>query len=136
MRQAILPSAKLVPFLEQLRRAATLVAPVVAEGGPILAEVSSAEQAAGAAAVLAAADGSNTRLSLKGTFFPQREVLFSFAAGSLEEVPGTGSGNAPPLVVFGARPCDARWPRWAPGCPAGRSSSTWTTRRTAGPTWT
>ncbi len=108
MRQAILPSAKLVPFLEQLRRDATLVAPVVAEGGPILAEVSSAEQAAGAAAVLAAADGGNTRLSLKGTFFPQREVLFSFAAGSLEEVPGTGSGNAPPLVVFGARPCDAR----------------------------
>ncbi len=78
------------------------MAPVPAEGGPIFAEVSSGDQAAGAAGVLAAAEGGNTKLSLKGTFFPQREVLLAFAGGMLQEVPETGKGNAPAVVVFGA----------------------------------
>jgi len=53
-------------------------------------------------------DGTNTLVSAKALFFPQREILmrFSDAALSQAELP---SG---PFVVFGMRPCDARSLTW------------------------
>ena len=53
----------------------------------------------------------NTRLSAKGLFFPQREVLLRFAGSTLtEETLPKGS-----VVVFGVRPCDARSLTWLDG---------------------
>lgn len=49
-------------------------------------------------------DAANTRLSVKGAFFPQRETLMSFQGSALSEVPA----HDRPLVVFGVRPCDAK----------------------------
>jgi sulfhydrogenase subunit beta (sulfur reductase) len=46
----------------------------------------------------------NTRLSVKGVFFPQREMLMRFEGGAVGEVP-VPTGRT---VVFGVRPCDAR----------------------------
>lgn len=46
----------------------------------------------------------NVKLSLKGIFFPQREVLCTFCGGSLKDVPVPEDK----LIVFGGRPCDAR----------------------------
>ncbi len=48
-------------------------------------------------------DYANSKLSGKGVFFPQREVLCTFHNDSLEEVPLIEDS----LVVFGIRPCDA-----------------------------
>ena len=46
----------------------------------------------------------NTRLSVKGVFFPQRETLMRFEGGAAGEV----SLPKGPVVVFGVRPCDAK----------------------------
>jgi len=46
----------------------------------------------------------NTRLSVKGAFFPQRETLMSFEAGAIVDAPA----HDRPLVIFGVRPCDAK----------------------------
>ncbi|MBE3063825.1 MAG: 4Fe-4S dicluster domain-containing protein [Spirochaetes bacterium] len=46
----------------------------------------------------------NTRLSVKGVFFPQRETLMRFEGGAVGEV----SLPKGPVVVFGVRPCDAK----------------------------
>ncbi len=54
----------------------------------------------------------NTRLSVKGVFFPQRELLMGFDGSSLVETP---PGAAGAIVVFAARPCDARSLTWLDG---------------------
>jgi ferredoxin len=46
----------------------------------------------------------NTRLSVKGVFFPQRETLMRFEGGVVGEV----SAPTGKTVVFGVRPCDAK----------------------------
>lgn len=50
-------------------------------------------------------DRVNTRMSVKGAFFPQRETILRFEGSVLREVPAPADR---PLVVFGARPCDAK----------------------------
>lgn len=46
----------------------------------------------------------NPQLSVKGFFFPQREVLCRFEDGELKEVPMDEESS----VIFGVRPCDAQ----------------------------
>jgi ferredoxin len=46
----------------------------------------------------------NVKLSPKGIFFPQREVLCRFCGDTLQEVPVSDDK----FIVFGGRPCDAR----------------------------
>lgn len=46
----------------------------------------------------------NVKLSPKGLFFPQREVLCTFCHDELQAVPMPDE----PFLVFGARPCDVR----------------------------
>jgi sulfhydrogenase subunit beta (sulfur reductase) len=46
----------------------------------------------------------NVKLSPKGLFFPQREVMCRFCGDTLQEVP-VPDGK---FIVFGGRPCDAR----------------------------
>lgn len=47
-------------------------------------------------------DYSNSKLSPKGLFFPQREVLFTYEKGSLKETPAPEQD----FILFGIRPCD------------------------------
>jgi len=46
----------------------------------------------------------NVKLSPKGLFFPQKEVLCRFCGDTLEEIPVPDDK----FIVFGGRPCDAR----------------------------
>jgi len=46
----------------------------------------------------------NTKLSPKGIFFPQREVLFNYSNGELQPVNNISEDH---YIVFGIRPCDA-----------------------------
>jgi ferredoxin len=104
MRPFVLEAGSLAAFLGTVAKASKLFAPVAdPAGGTVFAEVTSA------AAVSHGA--SNTRLSVKSVFFPQREVLLSFKGSALDAVPAV-EGN---LVVFGARPCDARAMTWMDG---------------------
>lgn len=134
MQPFLLEGRRFRAFLESVAESARLFAPVAdPEGGTVFAEVASAAAAAeapeaaaeapataaetsSAAAATSAAAGvvlapTNTRLSVKSVFFPQREVLLSFKSSALDAVPAV-DGN---LVVFGARPCDARAMTWMDG---------------------
>jgi sulfhydrogenase subunit beta (sulfur reductase) len=104
MQPFLLEARSLVPFLDSVANDAKLFAPVAdPAGGTVFAEVR------------AAADvnlgAPNTRLSVKSVFFPQREVLLSYKGSAIDAVPAV-DGN---LVVFGARPCDARAMTWMDG---------------------
>lgn len=50
----------------------------------------------------------NTRLSVKGVFFPQREVMMRIVGGRLAEDPAGDPAPGGSLVAFGVRPCDAK----------------------------
>ena len=104
MRPFVLETLGLASFFESVAKAAKLFAPAAdPAGGTIFAEVTSATAIAPTAP--------NTRLSVKSVFFPQREVLLSYKESAIEAVPAV-DGN---LVVFGARPCDARAMTWMDG---------------------
>jgi len=104
MRPFVLEARSLAPFVDAVAKAAKLFAPVAdPAGGTVFAEVTSAASIAPSAP--------NTRLSVKSVFFPQREVLLSYKASAIDAVPAI-DGN---LVVFGARPCDARAMTWMDG---------------------
>ncbi len=104
MRPFVLEGRNRAPFLGAAAEASKLFAPVAdPAGGTIFAEVTST------AAIAPTAP--NTRLSVKSVFFPQREVLLSYKESAIDAVPAV-DGN---LVVFGARPCDARAMTWMDG---------------------
>jgi sulfhydrogenase subunit beta (sulfur reductase) len=122
MRPFVLEARALAPFLEAVARASKLYAPVAdPASGAVFAEVTRAADIAPVAP--------NTRLSLKSVFFPQREVLLSFKGSALEAVPAVDAN----LVVFGARPCDARALTWMDGVfgGGGREDPYFTERRRA-----
>ncbi len=101
MQPFVLEAGNLASFVNAVRKRARLFAPVAdPAGGAAFAEVSAAADIVRPAP--------NTRLSLKSVFFPQREVLLSFKGPALDAVPAVGAN----LVVFGARPCDARAMTW------------------------
>jgi ferredoxin len=104
MNPMMLEARGLAAFVESVAKSAKLFAPVAdPAGGTVFAEVTSAATIAPSAP--------NTRLSVKSVFFPQREVLLSYKDSAIDAVP-TVDGN---LVVFGARPCDARAMTWMDG---------------------
>ena len=104
MQPFVLEAGRFSAFVDAVGKTAKLFAPVAdPAGGTVFAEISSA------AAVDRAAD--NTRLSVKSVFFPQREVLLSFKGSAVDAVPARASN----IVVFGARPCDARAMTWMDG---------------------
>ncbi len=72
-------------------------------------------------------DEPNTRVSVKGVFFPQREVLLRYAGSALAEA----SVPHDRVVVFGVRPCDARSLTWLDGvfCGGGRVDPYFSERR-------
>jgi len=101
MQPMVLEARSLAAFVESVAKAAKLFVPEAdPAGGTIFAEATSATAIAPTVP--------NTRLSVKSVFFPQREVLLSYKESAIEAVPGV-DGN---LVVFGARPCDARAMTW------------------------
>lgn len=95
MKEAILGKGRLEEFLEALGASAAVYAPVTTESGVVFAAVTKETPPALSAA--------NTRLSVKGLFFPQRETLFTFAGDGVTKV----SEPAAPFVALGVRPCDA-----------------------------
>jgi sulfhydrogenase subunit beta (sulfur reductase) len=104
MRPFVLEARNLAPFIEAVAKTARLFAPVAdPAGGAVFAEVSAAADMSCTSAT--------TRLSVKSVFFPQREVLLSFKGSALDAVPAIDGT----LVVFGARPCDARAMTWMDG---------------------
>jgi sulfhydrogenase subunit beta (sulfur reductase) len=104
MQPFVLEGRSLAPFVDALSKSARLFAPVAdPAGGTAFAEVSAASEIAPTAP--------NTRLSVKSVFLPQREALLSFKGSAIDAVPAV-DGN---LVVYGARPCDARAMTWMDG---------------------
>lgn len=85
-------------FLDGLLAEYTVVAPVRKNGVVGFDAIQSGEEA-----IL---DFSNTTASPKGVLMPQLETLLSARAGEEEAVEHTGMRK--PVVLFGARPCDAR----------------------------
>jgi ferredoxin len=95
MRAGSLKRTDLDALIMRARETGTVYAPVLDRDGTVFRAISSASEIALGAA--------NTRLSVKGLFFPQRETLMSFRGGALESDPlPTGA-----FVAFGVRPCDA-----------------------------
>ena len=104
MQPFVLEAGRFSAFVDAVGKTAKLFAPVAdPAGGTVFAEVSSAAAVDRAAA--------NTRLSVKSVFFPQREVLLSFKGSAVDAVPARDRN----IVVFGARPCDARAMTWMDG---------------------
>lgn len=98
MSEKIIPKKKISEFIGKLLKDYIVYAPVASEGYSNFAKISTSEVIGLGAA--------NTKLSCKGLFFPQREVIFEFESdpnGSLTKP--TPEGNR---IVFGLRPCDAR----------------------------
>ncbi len=96
MRPVILRLSDRDAFIAKLCGSGAVYAPVRKGEGAVFAPVTSASEIAPA--------WGNTVLSVKGLFFPQREVLMSFGEG------GQTSAALPaePFTAFGVRPCDAR----------------------------
>lgn len=83
-----------------LKSGRSLVAPVIERERHYFRKVSSADSVA-----LPAVNAAN---SIKEFFFPRWEALFGFKrSGGTVEIVGVDTQGVSPLVVFGARPCDA-----------------------------
>jgi ferredoxin len=96
MERALLERKDLDALIAAVRESAVLYAPTAGKEGTIFRSVESAAEISLGAV--------NTRLSAKGVFFPQREILMRFNGSAIGEIPLPGER----IVVFGARPCDAR----------------------------
>ncbi|HVO37753.1 MAG TPA: 4Fe-4S dicluster domain-containing protein [Spirochaetia bacterium] len=124
MDRALLREKDFDTLLNALRKDSVIYAPVLdrRDGTTAFSPVESSAEA----------DFSrvNTRLSVKGLFFPQRERLLRFEGNSFsEEMP-----PAERFVVFGVRPCDARSLSWLDGVflSAAREDPYFRTRRANG----
>ncbi len=101
MDKGLLRRESLDALIAEVSRGAAFIAPAAIGEGLLPRET-------GFRAVKSAAEISfgpiNTRLSVKGVFFPQRETLLRFEGGAVRADPVRAGAT----VVFGARPCDAR----------------------------
>lgn len=98
MSNRIISKSKISEFIEGLLKDYTVFAPVNSGDYSNFENLSKAQEVD--------LDTVNTKLSAKGLFFPQREVMFEFESdpnGSL-----TKPAPEKNKVVFGIRPCDAR----------------------------
>jgi len=102
MDKALLQKKDLDALLAAIRMRAPVYAPARdgGDGGTVFRPVESAADVC--------LGQVNTRLSVKGLFFPQRESLMKFSGSALSEV----TLPTDSLVVFGVRPCDARSLTW------------------------
>lgn len=96
MEQGVISKQKLNELFKKLSEDARVYVPVRRENRIEFGEFSEEETVT--------FDYLNPQLSVKGMFFPQREVLCRFDDGELEEVPIDENK----YVVFGVRPCDAQ----------------------------
>jgi sulfhydrogenase subunit beta (sulfur reductase) len=96
MAAGILLEKSLDALIARLREAGPVYAPAADGDGATFKPVSSASETSLGSA--------NTRLSVKGVFFPQRETLLRFRSSILESAPLPDG----PFSVIGVRPCDAR----------------------------
>ncbi|MCP4509249.1 MAG: hypothetical protein GY826_22985, partial [Fuerstiella sp.] len=95
MKQGIITTVDLVRLLDEAAADFTVYAPVEQEG-----DAAFEKRVVGADPLF---DFSNVKLSPKGIFFPQTEVLGIYADSELRPVPLSEET----LLVFGMRPCDA-----------------------------
>ena len=95
MEQGLLDKKQLGGFLGELQKEYTVYGPVQGEDGAVLEKVGFPDQVT--------LEYANFKLSPKGFFFPQCEVLASFDKDGIKEVPPSEEK----FVVFGVRPCDA-----------------------------
>jgi len=95
MKQGIITAVDLVRLLDDAAADFTVYAPVEEEGVAAFGK-----RAVGTDPLL---DFTNVKLSPKGIFFPQSEVLGIYANSELKPVPLPEDD----LLVFGMRPCDA-----------------------------
>jgi len=102
MKEAILSKGRLEEFLGAMGNTAAVYAPVESGQNIVFGAVSGPGAASDGVRSLRLG-ASNTRLSVKGLFFPQREPLFSFRDDAVKAV----AEPKAPLVAFGVRPCDA-----------------------------
>lgn len=96
MHQGILTKQELNALISAAAQEAEVYVPVKGRNGVEYLKTSGAEPVA--------FDYVNVKLSPKGLFFPQKEVICRFCRDTLSEVPAPEEK----LIVFGARPCDAR----------------------------
>jgi ferredoxin len=98
----VLPARNLQALVDAVAKTASFIAPAAIGEGTAARETAFRELASPSELSL---DRVNTKLSVKGVFFPQRETLLSFEGSAVQGVP---AGPDRPLVVFGVRPCDAK----------------------------
>jgi hypothetical protein len=96
MDKALLERKDFDAFIAAAGKSATVYAPAVDKEGTVFRPVGAvSEMSLGAV---------NTRLSVKGVFFPQREVLLRYDGSTAEEALLPKGA----IVAFGVRPCDAK----------------------------
>ncbi len=95
MAQGVIKKEDLYRLLSTAAGKKKVYAPIDGVGGIEFAEIHEQKEIT--------LDYSNSKLSPKSIFFPQREVLCTFADDALEEVQTPKEA----LIVFGIRPCDA-----------------------------
>jgi len=100
MNAKFLSFADLDGFIRGLAKSHTVVGPRKRKGGTLYAQVSTAEELE--------LEQTNCLRGPKEFFFPQSEVLVEFEGYIDRAVPAGESEKPVPLVLFAARPCDAR----------------------------
>jgi ferredoxin len=83
-------------LIAEVAKETTFYAPIVGENGIEYAKTSGDQPIAYTYV--------NVKMSPKGIFFPQQEVLCRFCGDTIQEVPVPNE----PFILFGGRPCDAR----------------------------
>ncbi len=96
MEEKILSKNDVRQFLSRLAGSCRVFAPVKKGDCLSFEEITAADDVC--------LDGLNTKTSVKGWFFPQREQLFSFNGADISEPSFPDTQR----VVFAARPCDVR----------------------------
>lgn len=96
MEKRLLTKQELNRFIARIAEETTFYAPIKGENGIEYTETTGDQPIA--------YDYVNVKLSPKGLFFPQKEVLCRFCGDTIEEIPVPDEQ----FIVFGGRPCDAR----------------------------
>ncbi|MDO8715552.1 MAG: 4Fe-4S dicluster domain-containing protein [Dehalococcoidales bacterium] len=96
----IIDKKKLAGLLDELLKEYRIIAPVQRNGIVVFEEVHSGKD------VLL--EFSNSKMSPKGLFFPQSDVLFSYESSGKETKLQESVPDTRKTVIFGMRPCDAK----------------------------
>ncbi len=99
MKEMMIKKDELINFLTGQADDCQVFAPVEVNGSLVIKEIESGDEIA--------VSSVNTKKSVKGTFFPQREQMLSYdlsKPGEMKEPPFPDKQR----IVFGIRPCDAK----------------------------